>query len=1183
MKTNCEGCGVPIPERRGDSPFCSRPCSRRAKRSKEKAECHYLRAPATAGTNRSREAVSETLVPIFDPVVADISPQDICRDTFATAHAFPKKERALGSPANPEYSVPTLDGPVLFTDGESVEHVLTFAFVEIWDKRKFSERFVVYNDDLTKNDFDHLQKICITLGVRIMSRKTFFRYYIWKLRDHNSILSGFSVHYDLMLFASSSEPATKTARLGSRFCNGFAFKHHFTLYADKKKTIIKKDGTQRTIIYKAGEHTPVFCRIKRDDRHHFRYDMKKCKVVDTATWSFSMRDRGGSLSDVRKAWGLPVDARPGEHSGRITRENVEGCIDDVEKTRELFWVLAKEHERHPVKLYPWNAQSPASWTKAYRDALGIRPRLEVQPDFPPERLSEAMESYFGARVEAFLPKTILPGRYFDWSAMYTTVGDRLGLFSLWIAGHLEVEEIAPHEIEALLAELRQNPKLLYEQNTWKRLTFFAQGIPNGVSLPARVTIASPHTSHRARVEEYADRRFEEQTAEQAPFWDALEQAGGKIVPDVRFDKRNKRWCAAGEFASLPRGLTRKNRQRPMASLAYGNLDEITQHVRDTIDNQGLSTSEVLRFFVSHPRRPTLADAHRVAERALGPSDSDRPDVRNLSFGPLESKWPVWRAGPDWAAAMIDNLASPNWGCPTITRAWRLRPVGLLDSLTPVKMRGDDLIDPRMEKFDKRLIELRKRQTDDELDNALRDTGYKTTANGAYGITIERNPIDIDPDEENRLKRKVVVYFDGQRREPSVDRPERPGRWYFPPLGALYTAGARLMLALGIYEVHSCGGEVAYCDTDSMFIVSTPEGGLVPCDYGPYRMPDGTRTVRALSWDEAKSIREGFSSLNTYDRTVVPDFLKPEPENDDPVTGQPRALFGYFISEKSYAMFNLDENGEPVVRKYSAHVIGAYRSPIKGDKQGWIVQAWDREIRKALGLPTASFAWEALPATSQLTLTTWSVFEPYRDNEALHPFDFFAVATPLKGLDAIAAHFDENGDALVDCCDTPRPACPLFSDPQRWEEQPWRCLRGHELSIKRFRTYASVIRGTLDSFEVKRLLADGTPLGPKSRGFTIPRPVHAESKTPIGKEVIVDPTDTSEMLTAEMLSETQTLVYDWSEDGERALLEAVRAYGIRKMGREAKISRRHLEEAVSGKSRMHDETVAKIRAVLERGA
>lgn len=59
-------------------------------------------------------------------------------------------------------------------------------------------------------------------------------------------------------------------------------------------------------------------------------------------------------------------------------------------------------------------------------------------------------------------------------------------------------------------------------------------------------------------------------------------------------------------------------------------------------------------------------------------------------------------------------------------------------------------------------------------------------------------------------------------------PELPGRTCYPPLAALITSAARLMLALLEREVTDRGGSYAFCDTDSMAIVVNEHGGLVPC-------------------------------------------------------------------------------------------------------------------------------------------------------------------------------------------------------------------------------------------------------------------------------------------------------------------------------------------------------------------
>ena len=55
-------------------------------------------------------------------------------------------------------------------------------------------------------------------------------------------------------------------------------------------------------------------------------------------------------------------------------------------------------------------------------------------------------------------------------------------------------------------------------------------------------------------------------------------------------------------------------------------------------------------------------------------------------------------------------------------------------------------------------------------------------------------------------------------------------------------------------VTDLGGMWVFCDTDSMAIVATPHGGLVPCPGGPERLPDGREGVRALSFAQVDGIQ-----------------------------------------------------------------------------------------------------------------------------------------------------------------------------------------------------------------------------------------------------------------------------------------------------------------------------------------
>ena len=196
------------------------------------------------------------------------------------------------------------------------------------------------------------------------------------------------------------------------------------------------------------------------------------------------------------------------------------------------------------------------------------------------------------------------------------------------------------------------------------------------------------------------------------------------------------------------------------------------------------------------------------------------------------------------------------------------------------------------------------------------------------------------------------------------------------------------------------------------------------------------------------------------------------------------------------------------------------------------------MRAAFGQPMAPFAWEQQPALAQLTLSTWSVMKPYLRNPRIRPFDFLIVATPTRS-------FSDFAQGYTACCEDQRPSCFLFDNPADWNPQEWRCLRCGELTATlRFRSYESVLHGTLECFEVKRLCADGTePRPTTTSGLTIARAVRVKSVTSIGKEVIVDPTDSDEGLTAEMLSETSTIEYANPGEALDALRARVREAGI----------------------------------------
>jgi DNA-binding phage protein len=99
-------------------------------------------------------------------------------------------------------------------------------------------------------------------------------------------------------------------------------------------------------------------------------------------------------------------------------------------------------------------------------------------------------------------------------------------------------------------------------------------------------------------------------------------------------------------------------------------------------------------------------------------------------------------------------------------------------------------------------------------------------------------------------------------------------------------------------------------------------------------------------------------------------------------------------------------------------------------------------------------------------------------------------------------------------------------------------------------------------------------------FPEPRPVHATSVEHIGKEVIVDPTDASEDLTAEELNATEPVIYRSEREKVDVLRARIKACGISRVARAARVSRTQIKAFVNQGKTPFASTIAKIEAALK---
>jgi hypothetical protein len=231
-------------------------------------------------------------------------------------------------------------------------------------------------------------------------------------------------------------------------------------------------------------------------------------------------------------------------------------------------------------------------------------------------------------------------------------------------------------------------------------------------------------------------------------------------------------------------------------------------------------------------------------------------TQNIGLNYLTSEQPIWSAGPDVVASRL--LAGK---APEILKAIRMVPHGQQQGLENTNLAGMVAIHPKSDEFFCHVIEQKSvhKPTTKPLARFLKILGNS----GSYGLFVEMNP-------EKAQKPVNVKVFSG---EMMFERPysvtEKAGRWYFPPLASLITAGGRLLLTMLERCVTDARGNYLFCDTDSLCIVSSERGGLVPCPGGLHRMPDGREAVRAMAWEEVKKIADSFNELNPYNRSLIP--------------------------------------------------------------------------------------------------------------------------------------------------------------------------------------------------------------------------------------------------------------------------------------------------------------------------
>jgi hypothetical protein len=275
--------------------------------------------------------------------------------------------------------------------------------------------------------------------------------------------------------------------------------------------------------------------------------------------------------------------------------------------------------------------------------------------------------------------------------------------------------------------------------------------------------------------------------------------------------------------------------------------------------------------------------------------SEDRDGLTIGLNYVSSEIPLWYTLADVIASKLLSGRAPQ-----IERAITFEPGPPQKGLKKLRLLGKSAfaVDPASEDVFKRLIDLR----DTTPKSNPANQAIKIIANSAsYGISVEVNRDDAPKPEPIH-----IFGPDGEGYESTAKAIEQPGKFYHPLCGTLITGAARLMLAVTERLVTDYGLDWVFCDTDSMAMAK------------PRAMDAGEFQARC------QSVVDWFVALNPYKKPG--SILKIEDINCRLNSQEFEPLFAYAISAKRYALFNIDSEGQPIIRKFSAHGLGHLMDP-----------------------------------------------------------------------------------------------------------------------------------------------------------------------------------------------------------------------------------------------------------------
>jgi hypothetical protein len=305
--------------------------------------------------------------------------------------------------------------------------------------------------------------------LKVYSRSAFVEKVLYTSIQAGAAVCAYNLPFDLSRITVEYRPGRGSGRRGWSFVV-FGYK-------DKKTGKWLPNSFRPRIKLIPKDSKAAFIRLAGGDSNQ---PYRVGRFLDLKTFAWALRNRSFTLDGACREWSVPgkLDHAP---SGRVTREEIDYCRQDVRASVGLLNALLSEFRKYPLgDLPPEKAFSAASIAKAFLNTMGvIQPEQKFRLDDKTKGI--CMQGYHGGRAEIRIRDTPVPIVFTDFLSQYPTVNTDLGLWPLLTADELRVHE-ATRDVARFLHSVDVNQ--LLDPKTWPKLRFFASATGTIASTPS---------------------------------------------------------------------------------------------------------------------------------------------------------------------------------------------------------------------------------------------------------------------------------------------------------------------------------------------------------------------------------------------------------------------------------------------------------------------------------------------------------------------------------------------------------------------------------------------------------------------------------------------------------------------------------------------------------------------------